>query len=134
MATATAIRLLARDGDGNVLLGRRASSDRFAGHWEVFGGAADVLADGTREDDRTALARELDEEAGLALVGPITKVDERTIVTPRGRTITQITYAGTATGTIRLSDEHDAAGWHAHLPSPLTDSTAAILANLGITR
>ena len=48
------------DGDGNILLTRRAPGKSFAGTWENSGGAA--LAG---ETSRQAIARELFEETGL---------------------------------------------------------------------
>ena len=48
------------DGEGNVLLTRRAPGKSFAGTWENSGGAAKV-----GENSRTAIARELFEETGI---------------------------------------------------------------------
>ena len=48
------------DGNGNVLLTRRAPGKSFAGTWENSGGAAQA-----GEDSRTAIARELFEETGI---------------------------------------------------------------------
>ena len=48
------------DGNGNVLLTRRAPGKSYAGTWENSGGAAKA-----GEDSRTAIARELFEETGI---------------------------------------------------------------------
>ena len=48
------------DGQGNILLTRRAPGKSFAGTWENSGGAAKA-----GEDSRTAIARELFEETGI---------------------------------------------------------------------
>ena len=48
------------DGDGNVLLTRRAKGKSFAGTWENSGGAAKA-----GENSRQAIARELFEETGI---------------------------------------------------------------------
>ena len=48
------------DGEGNLLLTRRAKGKSFAGTWENSGGAAQV-----GEDSRTAISRELFEETGI---------------------------------------------------------------------
>ena len=48
------------DGNGNILLTRRAKEKSFAGTWENSGGAAQA-----GEDSRTAIARELFEETGI---------------------------------------------------------------------
>ena len=48
------------DGEGNVLLTRRAPGKSFAGTWENSGGAAKV-----GESSRTAIVRELFEETGI---------------------------------------------------------------------
>ena len=48
------------DGEGNVLLTRRAPGNSYAGTWENSGGAAKA-----GEDSRTAIARELLEETGI---------------------------------------------------------------------
>lgn len=48
------------DGNGNILLTRRATGKTFAGTWENSGGAAKA-----GEDSRTAIARELFEETGI---------------------------------------------------------------------
>jgi mutator protein MutT len=49
------------DGQGNLLLTRRAKGKSFAGTWENSGGAAQA-----GEDSLTAIARELREETGIA--------------------------------------------------------------------
>ncbi len=48
------------DGNGNVLMTRRAPGKSYAGTWENSGGAAQA-----GEDSRTAIARELFEETGI---------------------------------------------------------------------
>ena len=48
------------DGQGNVLLTRRAPGKSFAGTWENSGGAAQA-----GEESRTAIVRELFEETGI---------------------------------------------------------------------
>ena len=48
------------DGDGNILMTRRAKGKSFAGTWENSGGAAKA-----GEDSRPAIARELFEETGI---------------------------------------------------------------------
>jgi len=48
------------DGEGNILLTRRAPGKSFAGTWENSGGAAKV-----GENSRKAIARELFEETGI---------------------------------------------------------------------
>ena len=49
------------DGQGNILLTRRAAEKSFPGTWENSGGAAQ-----TGENSRQAIARELFEETGIA--------------------------------------------------------------------
>lgn len=48
------------DGDGNILMTRRAKGKSFAGTWENSGGAVKA-----GEDSRPAIARELFEETGI---------------------------------------------------------------------
>jgi 8-oxo-dGTP diphosphatase len=120
------VRAVVTDEHGRVLLVRRGPGESFAGSWEFPGGGTDG------EDHDVALARELLEETALTVdgLGPLLHVWN--VRTPR-RGFSEHTYAVTASGTVALSGEHDAACWH--VPGEPVDgrssqSATAILAAL----
>jgi 8-oxo-dGTP pyrophosphatase MutT (NUDIX family) len=111
------------ESDGRVLLVRRAAGDSMPGHWELPGGKVDG-------DERVpeALAREVAEETGLMLVG-VRVASKRWLVSPSGRWVREHLYDAAASGSVLLSDEHDAYAWVEDPRSlPLTDSAAAAFA------
>ena len=99
-----------------VLLIRR-KHDPFAGRWAIPGGFLEI-----EEPLETGARRELKEETGLELSGPIAQIgvfgDPGR--DPRGRTIS-IAHAGVADpdhSTIRGGDDAESAAWHDPLNPP----------------
>lgn len=101
------VRALCRTQRDEVLLLRRAPQERFPGLWELPGGKADP-----GETPGQALARELAEESGLSINGPLRRVGPaRRRVTPTGKRICEFVYEVKVHGIPALSDEHDAHVW-----------------------
>lgn len=88
--------------DGRLLAARRRHPPSLAGHWELPGGKVEP-----RENDVTALARELREELAIqATIGPLLG---RTLINP---TTTLAIYLCTHfTGVPTLGDDHDELRW-----------------------
>ncbi len=109
---------------------RRAAGDSLGGWWELPGGKVDAADDHPVE----ALAREIREECGLRLCGTPRLIATTPRVTPRGRSLRELTFlAEVAEGTERLSVEHDAVRWHPvdrPLPDRHTDAAADGIAAL----
>jgi 8-oxo-dGTP pyrophosphatase MutT (NUDIX family) len=112
---------------------RRVVGDSLGGCWELPGGKVDELAD-RWEAPLEALARELDEECGLKLLGTPRLIASAPRVSPKGKLVHELTYmADIADGTEQLSHEHDRVCWHAlHEPAPgqLTEAALEGLAAL----
>ncbi len=101
-----AVRAILRDPSGRCLLLRRsATSKHYAGYWEWPGGKGDA-----GEEVSAALYRELAEETGLTAtltgVAGATSCEMATI-----HVVMLCMEAEITGGTLRLSDEHDAAEW-----------------------
>jgi 8-oxo-dGTP pyrophosphatase MutT (NUDIX family) len=125
MRQRTVVRALARSRCGGYLLLRRASGDRFAGCWELPGGSVE-----SGESLERALARELDEEAGLAPAAAPTLVASARRGSPRGTPLHELCFRVDAAGTPTLSPEHDAFYfWYPGKATPgaLTESAAVLL-------
>src|SRR5215218_3075577 len=90
---------------GRTLLVRRAPRDSMPGLWELPGGKVDG---GERVPQ--ALAREVEEETGLMLVGARAAA-KRWLISPSGRWVRELLYEASAVGSVLLSDEHDAYAW-----------------------
>lgn len=128
----TVVRALAHRGD-SILMLRRATGDSLGGCWELPGGKLDELAD-RREEPLEALARELHEECGLALLGTPRLLTSAPRVSPNGKLVQELMYvAEIADGTEQLSGEHDQARWQPldePVPGNLTEAAADGLAAL----
>mgnify|MGYP001587230355 FL=1 len=74
-----------QDNTRQCFLGRRCGNREFAGAWEYPGGKVDLLPDGvTWETDEVALAREWQEELGLAITVGNKVWQSGTVSTPTG--------------------------------------------------
>lgn len=100
------VRAVIRDGQGRSLLIRRSPLNKSsAGKWEWPGGKVDP-----GEDFATALLRELAEETGLT-VDLTGFAGASSFEMPKAHVILLCMEAVLTGGTIRLSEEHDAAEW-----------------------
>jgi mutator protein MutT len=120
------VRALVRSRSGGYVLLRRAHGDRFAGHWELPGGTVEA-----GESLEGAVARELREEAGLAVLRPPTLISTAHRQSPRGTTLHEHAFRVEAAGATTLSHEHDAFFlWQPgeEVPGELTESAAELLA------
>lgn len=101
-----AVKAVVMREDGRCLLIRRSAANRnFVGQWEWPGGKADP-----GEDFVTALRRELAEEAGLEV--EFTGFAGATCFEmPKIHVVVLCMEARATGGTLRLSEEHDAAEW-----------------------
>ncbi|WP_246561477.1 NUDIX hydrolase [Streptomyces roseirectus] len=115
--------VLLLDTAGRVLLLRYAPGQPAAGDWWLPGGMLDH-----GEDPRTAARRELREETGLGLPGPLRLIgiDHRADVLGTGPVLDCYFHGGTLPpgAAVRLSEEHDRHAFHhltdldALLPAP----------------
>ncbi|WP_336053084.1 NUDIX hydrolase [Streptomyces sp. CA2R101] len=97
------------DGDGRVLLMRRAADDFLGGLWELPSGGVDP-----GESLLDALRREVREETGLPLVSIDDYLGHFDYTSGSGKRARQFTFAASADlgVPVRLSpDEHDAYRW-----------------------
>ncbi|MEU6328804.1 NUDIX hydrolase [Streptomyces sp. NPDC047049] len=97
------------DGDGRVLLMRRAADDFMGGLWELPSGGVDP-----GESLLDALRREVREETGLPLVSIDDYLGHFDYTSGSGKRARQFTFAASADlgVPVRLSpDEHDAYRW-----------------------
>ena len=101
-----AVRAVVLDEQGRCLLLRRSSANRsFVGTWEWPGGKAE---DGEAFD--VAVCREVREEAGLEIT--LTGVAGAfQIEMAQQHIVVLCLEAKTASGTVRLSEEHDQSAW-----------------------
>jgi 8-oxo-dGTP pyrophosphatase MutT (NUDIX family) len=91
--------------DGQILLLRRAMG-ALSGQWYLPGGAVEA-----GESPEEAARRELREESGLEVEGPLDLVNAHR-ARLYGRDFLQLSYAGaTPAGEVILSAEHDGARW-----------------------
>jgi len=102
------VKILLRNKEGKYLLLRRSAKKypEAGEQWDMVGGRIDP---GTTLMEN--LAREIAEEAGLALVGEPRLVAAQDILRVPGRHVVRLTYVGAADGEPRLSDEHDTYRW-----------------------
>lgn len=94
--------------DGKYLFIRRAQSFKPGPQkWDIPGGR---IEEGERL--REALAREVKEEVSLELRSGERLLFAQDIFAPeKDLHVVRLTYVGAASGTVRLSDEHDAFRW-----------------------
>jgi 8-oxo-dGTP diphosphatase len=100
------IKVVIRDSQGRILLIRRsASSHGNPGKWEFPGGKADP-----GESFDKALLREVDEETGLHIrLQHVVGATEMEL--PERKIAYLLMDASLESGTVRLSDEHEAFEW-----------------------
>jgi 8-oxo-dGTP pyrophosphatase MutT (NUDIX family) len=111
--------------DGRILLVRRAAWDSLPGAWELPGGKVDAA-----ETPELAVVRELAEETALAGAGAPDAWFALPLRSPSGRQVLERVYRVRASGSPRLSSEHDALVWQDPLappPGPLTESASVAL-------
>jgi 8-oxo-dGTP diphosphatase len=104
------VKVLLRNDEGKYLFLRRAASFKAGPQkWDIPGGR--IESDEALED---ALRREVKEETAMDLTRIDSLLGAHDIFVPeKDLHVVRLTYAGSATGEIELSDEHDIYKWMA---------------------
>lgn len=102
------VKVLLKNPDGKYLLIRRSLSETiFRDKWDIPGGRINV---GSSLSEN--LAREVMEETGLTMTSEPRVIGAQDIFIPeQNRHVVRITYAGTAEGEPKLSEEHTDHKW-----------------------
>lgn len=102
------VKVLIRNSDDKFLFVRRGASFKPGPQqWDIPGGRIEP-----HEALHQALTREVSEETGLHLDGQTELLAAQDIFAPdAGIHVVRLTYVGTATGDVQLSDEHDSYQW-----------------------
>jgi 8-oxo-dGTP pyrophosphatase MutT (NUDIX family) len=102
------VKVLLKNPEGKYLLLRRSAKKypEAGEQWDMVGGR---INPGTTLMEN--LAREVQEEAGLALTGDPRLVAAQDILRAPGRHVVRLTYLGTVDGAPKLSEEHDDYRW-----------------------
>ncbi|AFS69444.1 NUDIX hydrolase [Exiguobacterium antarcticum] len=105
MTIVTAVKGIVRY-DNRILIVQRAAADSGGGTWECPGGKIDF---GEQPED--SLIREIEEETGLTVIVDRIAYASSLLTHPDRQVILLVYFCITATGTVELSDEHDAYLW-----------------------
>ncbi|OIN67364.1 DNA mismatch repair protein MutT [Exiguobacterium sp. KRL4] len=105
MTIVTAVKGIVRY-DNRILIVQRAAADSGGGTWECPGGKIDF---GEQPED--SLIREIEEETGLTVIVDRIAYASSLLTHPDRQVILLVYFCTTATGTVELSDEHDAYLW-----------------------
>lgn len=102
--------------NNSIVLGRRSSPDRYAGHWCIFGGGVEV-----NETPLQGAIREIGEEAGIRTHMISTPVDLYMFDDNKGFKFQTFFATTPSEFDVKLNNEHDSCGWFKlnSLPKPL---------------
>lgn len=126
------VKILLKNKEGKYLLLRRSPAKYpETQKWDIPGGRINVGE--TLEEN---LAREVREETGLPIHGPVKLIAAQDILKLEDKHIVRLTYAGRTEGEPVLSDEHEEYLWVTHEElqnvSPLDSYVARLLHSVEI--